>query len=136
MPKGQYDRSTMKRAGTNEKVLLKDDYKQQFYQRKKRGRKEGNKPSFEELYENQIPRTPFEKLQFDLRMNKTEFAKMIDVTVSAISAVVSGRAITTVPVAKRMQEEAWSRGIPVTLDELYQHVIPWRTEEETVEGEE
>jgi aryl carrier-like protein len=32
--------------------------------------------------------------------------------------------IPTVSLAKRMQEEARQRGIAVTLDELYQHVVP------------
>lgn len=123
MPKGQYDRNLMKLAGT-ETALVDGDYKKQFYQPSRRGRKAGSL-TFDQIYKGELPRTPFEKLQFDLKLTKTEFAEAIQMTMAAVSAVCRGSVSATVPVAKRMQEEARKRGIAITLDELYQHVIPW-----------
>ena len=130
MPKGQYDRNLMRRAGT-ETALVDGDYKKQFYQPSKRGNKRGVVFTFDQIYKGELPRTPFEKLQFDLKMTKTEFANAIQMTVAAVSAVCRGSVCATVPVAKRMQEEARKRGIAITLDELYQHVIPWAFENES-----
>lgn len=128
---GHYDRSTMKRAGTDDRVKTDPEaYKQQFYQRGGRGRptKGVGSMSFEQLYKGEAPRTPFEKLRFDLKLTQIEWAKEIQMTHAAVSAVDRGHVIATVPVAKRMQEEARKRGIAVTLDELYQHVITWQIE--------
>lgn len=132
MPKGQYDRNLMRRAGT-ETALMDGDYKKQFYQPSKRGRRLAYSMTFDQVYKGELPRTPFEKLQFDLKMTKTEFAKSIQMTMAAVSAICRGSVSATVPVAKRMQEEARKRGIAITLDELYQHVVPWALENESAQ---
>ena len=135
MPKGQYDRSTMKRSEKNQLYRLNVDTKalmdcggfRQTYQKKPGGMKKGDKKNFDAVHKpGDLPRSPFEALRFQLRMTQVDWADCLEVSSAMISGAERGTTCASVPLAKRMQEEAWKRGIPVTLDELFQHVIPWR----------
>jgi DNA-binding transcriptional regulator YiaG len=139
MPKGQYDRSTMNRSEKNRLYRLNVDTKalmdnggfQQTYQRKACGMKKGDKKNFNAVHKpGDLPRTPFEALRFQLKLTQTDWAECLEVSSAMISGAERGTTCASVPLAKRMQEEAWKRGVPVTLDELFQHVIPWRIEKE------
>ena len=59
-----------------------------------------------------------------LKLRQIEWAGILDTSTCAISHLERGNTVASIPLAKRMQEEARARGIAVTLDELYQHVIP------------
>lgn len=85
--------------------------------RKKRGR-----PPIKSTWTG--ARTPFEALRYELRLERKEWGERIGYSIYALSLIESGKAICTVPLAKRMIEEARRNGIAVTLDELYQHVLP------------
>ncbi len=71
-----------------------------------------------------VPRTPIQALRMMTSMNQTEWSIVCQVSLGTITHAESGKVIPTVSLAKRMQEEARQRGIAVTLDELYQHVVP------------
>lgn len=71
------------------------------------------------------PETPFRALRYQLGFPIEKWALIVDSTVSTLSHSERGRVIPLVPLAKRMIEEARIRGIAVTLDELYQHVLPY-----------
>jgi DNA-binding XRE family transcriptional regulator len=71
------------------------------------------------------PETPFRALRYQLGFPIDKWAMSVDSTVSTLSHSERGRVIPLVPLAKRMIEEARIRGIAVTLDELYQHVLPY-----------
>lgn len=77
-------------------------------------------------------RTPFEALRFALRMERKDWGELIDYSVHTLRLLESGSIICSVPLAKRMIEEARKMGIAITLDELYQHVIPSGMEEEVL----
>jgi DNA-binding XRE family transcriptional regulator len=76
------------------------------------------------MREGAVPRTPFQALRMMTSMNQTEWSIVNQVSIGTITHAESGKVIPTVSLAKRMQEEARQRGIAVTLDELYQHVVP------------
>ena len=71
-----------------------------------------------------VPRTPIQALRMMTDLNQTEWSIICGVSLGTITHAESGKVIPTVSLAKRMQEEARQRGIAVTLDELYQHVVP------------
>ena len=73
---------------------------------------------------DQPPKTPVQGLRMLLGVNQHEWARILGVSIGTVTHVARGKAIPTVALAKRMQEEARQRGIAVTLDELYQHVVP------------
>ncbi len=98
------------------------EFRNQVKEVKKRGRPVGTTKDF---VLNNDPRTPFEALRMLLRVTMTEWSEMLETSTSAISHIDRGNGIASVPLAKRMQEEARKRGVAVTLDELYQHVVPW-----------
>jgi hypothetical protein len=77
------------------------------------------------MYEGIEARTTFEALMFKLCLPMQEWSMLCDISCQRISVINKGVHIATVPVAKRMQEEARKLGVVVTLDELYQSVLPW-----------
>lgn len=87
----------------------------------KRGIRRGRKKT-DEQFEN--PETPFQALRYKLGLSGNQWALILDSNQSALSHSERGKVIPSVPLAKRMIEEARVRGIAVTLDELYQHVLP------------
>lgn len=98
-----------------------EEFKANVSTRKRRGR-----PPAYENYENRSnPRTPFEALRFKLELSQKEWAFLSGVSNALIGQVERGDSAPGIDIAKRMQEEARKRGVAVTLDELYQHVIPW-----------
>lgn len=101
-------------------------FRQQFKEIKKRGRPKGSTMDF---VLNSEPRTPFEALRMLLKISGVAWAKILDSSQSTVSHVERGVHIASIPLAKRMQEEARKRGVAVTLDELYQHVVPWGAEQ-------
>jgi DNA-binding XRE family transcriptional regulator len=103
---------------------------QQTYKTNARGLKKGTKLSFEQATRIEEPRTPFEALRFTLKIKQCDWAEMLQVTIPSLGAVERGTVCGSVPVAKRMQEEARKMGVMVTLDELYQHVVPWKVDSE------
>lgn len=108
------------------KSILDNKGFQQSYQVSKRGVKKGTKFSFEKATRTEEPRTPFEALRFKLKLKQCEWAEILQTSQANLGAIDRGTVAAGVPLAKRMQEEAWKRGEVVTLDELYQHVVPWR----------
>ena len=90
--------------------------------RRKRGRIAGR--SIEKDFDEGDARTPFEALRYKLRLSRKEWGELIGCSVSTIGMMESGETISSVGLAKRMVEEARKYGVAVTLDELYQHVIP------------
>lgn len=75
------------------------------------------------------PATPFAALRILLNITQREWCEVCDISLGIVCQVEKGHGVTNIAVAKRMQDEARKRGIAVTLDELYQHVIPWKDEE-------
>lgn len=98
------------------------EFKEQTHVVKKRGRSVGSRKPFAYM---DNPRTPFEALRMLVKMTQTEWSEVLGTSMSAISHLDRGNSVASIPLAKRMQEEARLRGIAVTLDELYQHVIPY-----------
>ncbi len=94
---------------------------------KKRGPKKGStqKPDFDA-----DPRTPFEALRYLLKISRPQWEELLGVSQAAIGMIERGDIIAGVPLAKRMIEEARVRGVAVTLDELYQHVVMFEPEQE------
>ena len=95
--------------------------------KRKRGRIAGK--SIEKDFDEGDARTPFEALRYKLKLSRKEWGELIECSVSTIGMMESGETIGSVGLAKRMVEEARKLGIAVTLDELYQHVIPQGMEE-------
>lgn len=89
---------------------------------RKRGRPKGSEVTNDWTDD---PRTPFEALRVLLKISRKEWCQLLECSPSLISQIERGEFIATVSMAKLMQEEARKRGVAVTLDELYQHVIPW-----------
>lgn len=89
---------------------------------RKRGRPKGSEVTNDWTDD---PRTPFEALRVLLKVSRKEWCALLDCSPSLISQIERGEYIATVAMAKLMQEEARKRSVAVTLDELYQHVIPW-----------
>lgn len=103
-------------------------------------KRRGRPPGFEIAQRYDDPRTPFEALRFLLKLDRKEWCKINDCSLATLSAIENGGrngVVANVSLAKRMQDEARQRGIAITLDELYQNVIPWEvmTKEENKEGE-
>lgn len=98
------------------------EFKEQTKVVKKRGRSVGSRKPFAYI---DNPRTPFEALRMLLKITQTEWAKVLETSITAISHLERGMTAASIPLAKRMVEEARIRGIAVTLDELYQHVLPY-----------
>lgn len=69
--------------------------------------------------------TPIEALRKVLNVSKTIMAHELKISVKMIDMIEDGLFIMNVPLAKAMQEFARKRGFPVTLDELYQNIIPY-----------
>ena len=86
-------------------------------------RKRSGRQMTKESMEN--PETPFRALRYQLGFPIGKWALIVDSTVSTLSHSERGNVVPLVPLAKRMIEEARIRGIAVTLDELYQHVLPY-----------
>lgn len=101
------------------------EFKQQTKVIRKRGRPTGSKMP---LKVNEEPRTPFEALRILMKLTQIEWAKVIEIAPSNLSQIERGNHVANIAVAKRMQEEARKKGIAVTLDELYQHVISYGEE--------
>lgn len=97
------------------------EFKETLHEIKRRGHKVGSRAALK----TDDPRTPFEALRMLLDLRQIEWSSMLDTTQSAISNMERGNVCASVPLAKRMQEEARIRGVAVTLDELYQHVLPY-----------
>jgi DNA-binding XRE family transcriptional regulator len=131
MPKGIYDRKKRTRKEETELGTLMDlrGFKE-TYKQSTRGFKRGQQRDFASIHKGEEPRTPFEALRFKLKMTQIQWADCLQTSGANISAIDRGRINAAVPLAKRMQEEARIRGIAVTLDELYQHVVPYRLDDE------
>jgi hypothetical protein len=93
---------------------------------RKRGRPKG---SCDPLDWTDDPRTPFEALRILLKINRNEWKDRLGCSKALVSLVERGEYVATIGMAKRMQEEARKMGVAVTLDELYQHVVPWKVDE-------
>jgi DNA-binding XRE family transcriptional regulator len=104
-----------------------EGFEEKVYSTKRRG-----PPPLGMRKENPPPKTPVQALRYLLQMSQHEWANLLEVNIATITHSEVGKVIPTVALAKRMQEEARQRGIAVTLDELYQHVLPWSRK---VEGE-
>lgn len=76
------------------------------------------------LRSDAMPKTPFQGLRMLLLLSQHEWANILGVSIPTVTHAETGKVVPTVSLAKRMQEEARQRGIAVTLDELYQHVVP------------
>ena len=100
--------------------------------KRKRGRIAGK--SIEKDFDEGDARTPFEALRYRLRLSRKEWGELIECSVSTIGMMESGEYVGSVGLAKRMVEEARKYGVAVTLDELYQHVIPQGMEENIKES--
>jgi len=87
--------------------------------RKKRGR-----PTGSGMKDRDEPRTPFEALRYQLKLGRKEWAERLGYSLSFLGIIEAGDGICNVAIAKLMIEEARKEGIAITLDELYQHVIP------------
>lgn len=117
--------------GTQVVNMSKWDSNQQFREQvkvvKKRGPKKGSSrtPDFDA-----DPRTPFEALRYLLKISRPKWEELLGVSQAAIGMIERGDIIAGVPLAKRMIEEARVRGVAVTLDELYQHVVMFEPEQE------
>ena len=85
-------------------------------------RKRGRAAGF--LKETSLPLTPFQALRYRLKLTTKQWSDLLGVSASTINASDRGVAIPEVQLAKRMIEEARKLGVAVTLDELYQHVVP------------
>jgi DNA-binding XRE family transcriptional regulator len=72
--------------------------------------------------EKNTPATPFHKLRQDLRVTQAEWSKICGIALTSLYKIERGENLPSLPLAKRMQEEAWRRGVAVTLDELFQNV--------------
>ena len=90
---------------------------------RKRGRPKGSEVTNDWTDD---PRTPFEALRVLLKISRKEWCQLLDCSISLISHIERGEYVASIAMAKLMQEEARKRSVAVTLDELYQHVIPWR----------
>lgn len=99
--------------------------------RRKRGRPVNYSPEREE-WDLKDCRTPFETVRYLLELERKEWAARIGYGVPVIGKIESGQSLPNVALAKRMIEEARKEGLAVTLDELYQHVIPYGLEEATL----
>lgn len=97
------------------------EFKEQTKEIKRCGPKKGTKRAFTE----EEPRTPFEALRMLLKLRQAEWCVILDTSNCNLSHLERGNSVASIPLAKRMQEEARIRGIAVTLDELYQHVLPY-----------
>ena len=97
-------------------------FRDQVKEVKKRGPKKGSyqTPDF-----TTDPRTPFEALRYLLKISRPQWEELLGVSQAAIGMIERGHIIASVPLAKRMIEEARVRGVAVTLDKLYQHVVMW-----------
>jgi DNA-binding XRE family transcriptional regulator len=100
--------------------------------KRKRGRIAGK--SIEKDFDESDARTPFEALRYKLRLSRKDWGELIGCSVSTIGMMESGEYVGSVGLAKRMVEEARKYGVAVTLDELYQHVIPQGMEENIKEN--
>lgn len=113
------------RPGTNEVGLYKwrsdARFREQVKVIKKRGRRMAN-----EFIEN--PRTPFEALRILLNISREEWARKCDASNGTIGSIERGDAVANPALAKRMVDEARSLGVACTMDELFQHVVPWGKE--------
>lgn len=89
---------------------------------KKKGRPKGSKSV--NVQSTDDPRTPFEALRVLLNIGRVEWGERLDISQGTVGSFERGDCIPNVSLAKRIQEEARKQGIAVTLDELYQHVIP------------
>lgn len=69
--------------------------------------------------------TPYGVLRAKLKLSGLEWAKKIGIAHNTLRTFEAGHAVPSIWVAKRIQHEAWKLGHPVTLDELYEHVIPF-----------
>ena len=118
--------------GTQVVNMSKWDSNQPFREQvkvvKKRGPKKGSSrtPDFDS-----DPRTPFEALRYLLKISRPQWGEeILGVSQAAIGMIERGDIIAGVPLAKRMIEEARVRGVAITLDELYQHVVMFEPEQE------
>jgi len=76
------------------------------------------------------PKTPFAALRMVLKLTQREWSEICGISAVVIYNIEQGKGVTNIAVAKRMQDEARKRGVAITLDELYQHVIPWVNEDD------
>ena len=99
-------------------------------------RKRGRPPNPENReWRVEEARTPFEAVRYLLELERKEWSEKIGYGVPMIGLIESGQNIPNVALAKRMIEEARKYGLAVTLDELYQHVIPFGLEEQVLSSE-
>ena len=70
------------------------------------------------------PICPIQALRFKMQIKFKEWIDLIDLTHNQALMYERGRSMVPLDLGKRMQEIARQRGIAVTLDELYQNVVP------------
>jgi len=100
-------------------------FRDQIKEVKKRGRPKGTHVKYDF---DDDPRTPFEALRVLMLIPRVEWANTLDINIGTLGMIERGDKVPNPSLAKFMQEEARKRGVAVTLDELYQHVIPWGIE--------
>ena len=100
-------------------------FRDQIKEVKKRGRPKGTHAKYDF---DDDPRTPFEALRVLMLIPRVDWAKTLDINLNTLGSIERGDHVPNPSLAKFMQEEARKRGVAVTLDELYQHVIPWGVE--------
>lgn len=71
------------------------------------------------------PTCPVDLLRERFGMTRKAFGELFDLRTKGIGQILLGKLFPSVPLAKAMQEEARRRGIAITLDEIYQNVVPW-----------
>jgi DNA-binding XRE family transcriptional regulator len=96
-------------------------FREQIKEVKKRGRPKGAHVKYDF---DDDPRTPFEALRVLMLIPRKEWAQSLDIHLHTLGMIERGDYVPNPSLAKAMQEEARKRGVAVTLDELYQHVIP------------
>ena len=81
------------------------------------------------------PITPIQALRYRMQVKFMDWIKMIDLSYNQAVMYERGGSIVPIDLGKRMQEEARKLGVAVTLDELYQNVVPRGMEVESFEQE-
>lgn len=70
------------------------------------------------------PVCPIQALRFKMQIKFKDWIDLIDLTYNQALMYERGRSMVPLDLGKRMQEIARRRGIAITLDELYQNVVP------------
>ena len=67
----------------------------------------------------QQPKSVIGRIRMELKLNQSEMSKLLEVGSNQLSLYESGRLFPCPKVAKRIQRLAKTKGIDITLDEIY-----------------